>query len=139
MMKPMSRENTVAEFHFSMKQPINENPIKPSTVELGFKLIAEEYAEFRDEVASALAEINMHDRISVKTKERLLKELADLQYVISGFAVRLGLPLEQAFNRVHRSNMSKLDDDGKPVYREDGKVIKGPNYRPVDLEDLVDG
>jgi predicted HAD superfamily Cof-like phosphohydrolase len=135
----MSRENSVAEFHFAMKQPINEDPIKTKTVELGFKLIAEEYAEFRDEVASALAEINMHERISVKTKGRLLKELADLQYVVSGFAVRLGLPLEQAFNRVHKSNMSKLDDDGNPIYREDGKVVKGPNYRPVDLEDLVDG
>ena len=45
--------------------------------------------------------------------------------------------LEQALRRVHKSNMSKLDDDGKPIYREDGKVLKGPNYQPPDLSDLV--
>ena len=46
--------------------------------------------------------------------------------------------LDEALNRVHESNMSKLDDDGKPIYREkDGKVLKGPNYKPPTLEDLV--
>ena len=67
----------------------------------------------------------------------MLKELCDLQYVLSGAAVALGLDIQVAFNRVHDSNMSKLDDNGKPVYREDGKIIKGPNYRPPNLEDLV--
>lgn len=42
-----------------------------------------------------------------------------------------------AFKRVHNSNMSKLGDDGKPVRREDGKILKGPNYKPADLSDLV--
>jgi hypothetical protein len=45
--------------------------------------------------------------------------------------------LEQALRRVHQSNMSKLGEDGKPIYREDGKVLKGPNYQPPDLSDLV--
>jgi predicted HAD superfamily Cof-like phosphohydrolase len=45
--------------------------------------------------------------------------------------------LEQALRRVHKSNMSKLGDDGKPVKRKDGKVLKGPNYKPPDLSDLV--
>ena len=45
--------------------------------------------------------------------------------------------IEQALRRVHRSNMSKLGEDGKPIYREDGKVLKGPNYQPPDLSDLV--
>jgi predicted HAD superfamily Cof-like phosphohydrolase len=45
--------------------------------------------------------------------------------------------LEQALRRVHQSNMSKLGPDGKPIYREDGKVLKGPNYQPPDLSDLV--
>ena len=40
-------------------------------------------------------------------------------------------------HRVHESNMSKLDDNGKPIYRDDGKVLKGPNYTPPNLEDLV--
>ena len=45
--------------------------------------------------------------------------------------------LEQALRRVHKSNMSKLGADGKPIYRKDGKVLKGPNYQPPDLSDLV--
>jgi hypothetical protein len=45
--------------------------------------------------------------------------------------------LHEAFARVHQSNMSKLDDDGKPIKREDGKIMKGPNYMPPDLSDLV--
>ena len=44
--------------------------------------------------------------------------------------------LDEALDRVHKSNMSKLDEDGKPIYREDGKVLKGPNYKPPNLEDL---
>ena len=49
---------------------------------------------------------------------------------------QLGGFLDEALNRVHESNMSKLDADGKPIYREDGKVLKGPNYKPPNLEDL---
>tara|TARA_R100000781_G_scaffold33_3_gene44 strand:+ start:1247 stop:1396 length:150 start_codon:yes stop_codon:yes gene_type:complete len=45
--------------------------------------------------------------------------------------------LDEAMHRVHTSNMSKLGDDGKPITREDGKVLKGPNYQPPDLSDLV--
>jgi len=70
-------------------------------------------------------------------EEALLKEMADLQYVLSGMAVALGLNLGEAFRRVHESNMSKLGDDGKPIYRDDGKVLKGPNYRKPELGDLV--
>lgn len=70
-------------------------------------------------------------------KAALLKELCDLVYVAVGTAVAMGMPFDVAFNRVHASNMSKLGDDGKPVYRDDGKVIKGPNYKPANLEDLV--
>ena len=49
----------------------------------------------------------------------------------------MGWFLDEALNRVHISNMSKLGDDGKPIYREDGKVLKGPNYKPPNLEDLI--
>lgn len=75
----------------------------------------------------------------VDAKAALLKELCDLQYVLSGFAVTFGLPFDEAFQRVHESNMSKLGPDGKPVYREDGKVMKGPNYKKPNLTDLVEG
>ena len=66
-----------------------------------------------------------------------LKELADLVYVCYQYAVNMGWDLDEALHRVHESNMSKLDEDGKPIYREDGKVLKGPNYAPPNLEDLV--
>lgn len=75
----------------------------------------------------------------VDAKAALLKELCDLQYVLSGFAVTFGLPFDEAFQRVHESNMSKLGPDGKPVYRDDGKVMKGPNYKEPNLTDLVEG
>ena len=66
-----------------------------------------------------------------------LKELADLVYVCYQYAENMGWLLDEAMNRVHESNMSKLGEDGKPIYREDGKVLKGPNYKPPDLSDLT--
>ena len=66
-----------------------------------------------------------------------LKELADLVYVCYQYAENMGWFLDEALHRVHLSNMSKLDEDGKPIYREDGKVLKGPNYKPPDLSDLI--
>lgn len=55
-------------------------------------------------------------------------------YVTIGFATTFGLPLEEVFYAVHESNMSKLGPDGKPIYREDMKVLKGPNYKEPDLD-----
>ena len=66
-----------------------------------------------------------------------LKELADLVYVCYQYAENMNWFLDEALNRVHESNMSKLGEDGKPIYREDGKVLKGPNYKPPDLSDLI--
>jgi len=84
-------------------------------------------------------ELVMEEANEVRTAEspeELTKELADLLYVTIGFAVTFGLPLVEVFERVHQSNMSKLGEDGKPIYREDGKVMKGPNYQPPQLGDL---
>ena len=90
-----------------------------------------------EEVDEALKELPMDYRPSADwDKAALTKELADLLYVTYGFAVTFGLPIDEVFDRVHRSNMSKLGDDGKPIYREDGKVLKGPNYQPPELDDL---
>ena len=66
-----------------------------------------------------------------------LKELADLVYVCYQYAENMGWFLDEALDRVHLSNMSKLGKDGKPIYREDGKVLKGPNYKPPTLTDLI--
>ncbi len=70
-------------------------------------------------------------------RSECLKELADLVYVCYQYASNMGWDLDEALHRVHESNMSKLDEDGKPIYRDDGKVLKGPNYAPPNLDDLV--
>ena len=89
------------------------------------RLIAEEYREF--DWATAVGD----------PKWDQLKELADLVYVCYQYAANEEWDLDEAMRRVHESNMSKLDEHGKPIYREDGKVMKGPNYAPPHLEDLV--
>jgi predicted HAD superfamily Cof-like phosphohydrolase len=66
-----------------------------------------------------------------------LKELADLVYVCYQYAENMGWLLDEALDRVHISNMSKLGENGLPVYRDDGKVLKGPNYKPPTLTDLI--
>ena len=94
------------------------------------KLIVEEFKEF----LQAEGMLFMHGR---NHQEHALKELADLVYVCYQYAENMGWFLDEALDRVHKSNMSKLGEDGKPIYREDGKVLKGPNYKPPTLTDLV--
>jgi len=94
------------------------------------KIIVEEFKEFLE----AEGMLFMH---SLPHQEHALKELADLVYVCYQYAENMGWLLDEALNRVHISNMSKLDEDGKPIYRGDGKVLKGPNYKPPDLSDLI--
>ena len=92
-------------------------------------LIVEEFKEFLE----AEGFLFMHGK---NHQEHALKELADLIYVCYQYAENMGWFLDEALDRVHKSNMSKLDDDGNPIYREDGKVLKGPNYKPPNLSDL---
>lgn len=87
-------------------------------------LIDEEWSEF-------------HEAYHLESEECQLKELADLVYVCFQFAASQEWDLDEAMRRVHKSNMSKLGKDGKPIYRADGKVLKGPNYKKPNLLDLV--
>lgn len=87
-------------------------------------LIDEEWSEF-------------HEAYHFEPEVNQLKELADLVYVCYQMAASQDWDLDEAMRRVHESNMSKLGEDGKPIYRADGKVLKGPNYQPPNLEDLV--
>ena len=77
------------------------------------------------------------DAIRSKNKADILKELVDVVVVCVGMADTYGWDFDTAFERVHKSNMSKLDDDGRPIRRSDGKVIKSNNYKPPNLSDLV--
>ena len=93
-------------------------------------LIVEEFKEF-------LEAEGMLFRNNNNFPAEALKELADLVYVCYQYAENMGWFLDEALDRVHVSNMSKLGKDGKPIYREDGKVLKGPDYEPPTLMDLI--
>jgi len=95
-------------------------------------LIAEESNEF----LQACADLEGAPNTPTNHVE-VLKELSDVVFVCYQFAATYGLDLDAAMDRVFESNMSKLGDDGKPIYREDGKVLKGPNYKKPRLDDLV--
>lgn len=102
-------------------------------VDFRFNLIYDEVLELADALDRASLDIDEYGFISNLSLENILKELADIQYVISGFAVVFNLPLETAYDRIHESNMSKFP----PSYREDGKVLKGENYKKPFLKDLI--
>ena len=101
------------------------------------RLIREEVAELDHEIDDACGCLLAGEKVPASIQANIIKELTDLLYVVAGFAVTFGIDLEEAFRRVHKSNLSKLDDEGKPIYREDGKVLKGPNYAPAWFGDMV--
>jgi len=126
----------VKEFTQAMGQPVNiptSDSRLISQYALRKVLILEEAAEAMGAFDAILRSGPTKDNVA-----HLTKELADILYVVYGAAVTFGLPLEEVFNRVHISNMSKLVD-GKPLKRDDGKVLKGPNYQPPQLDDLFNG
>lgn len=119
----------VREFHETYGLPVEDAPSvsDEKTNALRINLLAEEL----DELKKALAN---NDPLEA------LDALIDLQYVLDGAFLSLGLHdvKDIAFNEVHRSNMSKLGEDGKPIRREeDGKVMKGPNYFKPDLAQFI--
>lgn len=105
--------------------------IKSKLFHMQTGLIAEESAEFQTAADELYADPDNADR-----KEEFLKELSDLVFVCYQLAAAFGYDLDTAMDRVYESNMSKLGEDGKPIYRSDGKVLKGPNYKPPVLTDL---
>jgi predicted HAD superfamily Cof-like phosphohydrolase len=131
-----TREAYVSEFHKAMGME-RQARLSVPLLQLRMSLIQEEMLELKQAVDSVCAKIWYHKAVPPSEVAHILKELVDCQYVISGFADAFGLPMQPAFIRVHKSNMSKLED-GKPVKREDGKVLKGKNYTPPNLIDLVE-
>ena len=105
--------------------------IKKQLWDMQVDLVEEECGEFFDAADQCFA-----DPENDKRREELLKELCDLVFVCYQFAATFGLDLDEALRRVFESNMSKLDDEGNAIYREDGKVLKGPNYEPPNLNGL---
>jgi predicted HAD superfamily Cof-like phosphohydrolase len=113
----------VVEFHRAMGLPVGGHitRLSPEREQLRRNLIEEEFLEWQASLPYMMAD--------------QAKELADLLYVVYGTAAEMGIDLDAVFEAVHESNMSKLDDNGKPIRREDGKILKGPNYKPplIDL------
>ncbi len=128
-------ESQVFECHQAMELDINSE-LSVQLLELRQKLLNEEMGELNIEIDNLLTELRMTGKTTVESRAKMLKELADLQYVLSGMVVALGLPMQEVFSRVHKSNMSKLVN-GKVLKRADGKFLKGPNYQPPYLQDIA--
>lgn len=113
----MSVQGKVREFHETFGAPIAETPrlIHKKRATLRADLIREELDEFEDAILDA-------DLVGVADA------LGDLAYVVYGAAVEYGIDLNEVIGEIHRSNMSKLDENGEPIYREDGKILKGPGF-----------
>ena len=112
--------NAVAKFHNAFGIESADSPIAniPSqTVLLRYKLMKEENEEYLDAAQK-------NDLVEVADA------LGDMLYILCGTILSHGMQhkITEVFNEIQKSNMSKLGDDGKPIYREDGKVLKGPNY-----------
>jgi predicted HAD superfamily Cof-like phosphohydrolase len=122
----MTNANKVKLFMESFGQQVKSKPEFPSddTVKLRIELISEELQELVDAC-------NANDIIEVADA------LTDILYVTYGAAHSFGIPIDECFKEVQRSNMSKLGEDGKPIYREDGKVMKGPNYSVPNLKNVL--
>ena len=116
----------VYEFHETYGAMISNTPVLPdtNTRKLRIDLLKEELDEFiNGEAANNIVEI--------------ADALGDIMYVAIGAAISYGIPIDAVFSEIHRSNMSKLGADGKPIYREDGKVLKGPNYTKPDVARII--
>jgi predicted HAD superfamily Cof-like phosphohydrolase len=135
----MARQDDLIDFQWGFGLPIAywSAPGAKKVLLLWGSLIEEEFSETREALTDMVARIERGETPTREQAMHLLKEIADLRYVAGGLAVALGMELEAADAAVHESNMSKLGDDGKPIRRDDGKVLKGPNYRAPNLHNMV--
>lgn len=136
-MRMKTREKKVEEFHDAFGHPENEPFENRELMLLRIRLLDEEFHELRQAATELLIADEPDGPDWHGGRVNLLSEMADLQYVLSGMAVAFGLNLDAAFNRIHDANMRKLGPDGKPRYREDGKVLKPEDWEPADLNSLV--
>lgn len=116
----------VTEFHTTYGQPVGASPnvLTVERQELRISLITEEVGEL-------IEATGFNDLIE------MADALGDIVYVCYGMAIEMGIDLDKVIAEIHRSNMSKLDESGNPIYREDGKVLKGPNYFKPDIASVV--
>ena len=125
-MSDMSNFNKVKTFMNTYGQDIKEKAEFPENkiVQLRIDLIEEELNELKE---------------AIKNKDivEVADALTDILYVTYGAGHSFGVNLDECFDEVQRSNMSKLGEDGKPIYNDSGKVMKGPNYFAPNLKKIV--
>ena len=113
-------------FNIEYSDDMNIN-IDESTINLRFRLMQEENLEYLE---------------AAKNKDivEVADALGDILYILCGTILTHGLQhkIVEVFNEIQRSNMSKLDINGKPVFREDGKILKGPNYFQPNIKEILE-
>ena len=126
-MSDMSNFNKVKTFMKTYGQDVNEKASFPkdTIVQLRVDLIEEELNELKEAIKN-------NDLVEVADA------LTDILYVTYGAGHSFGVDLDKCFDEVQRSNMSKLGEDGNPIYNESGKVMKGPNYSAPDLKKIIE-
>ncbi len=125
-----SKITAVELFHKSFGLGVSDNQIADlgqSKNMLRFNLMDEENKEYLEAAAN-------NDMVEVADA------LGDMLYILCGTILEHGMQhkIEEVFNEIQRSNMSKLGADGKPIYREDGKVLKGPNYFKPNIQAILE-
>ena len=125
-MRDMSNFDKVKTFMTTYGQDVKEKAEFPDKkiVQLRIDLIEEELNELKEAIKN-------NDIVEVADA------LTDILYVTYGAGHSFGVNLDECFDEVQRSNMSKLGEDGKPIYNENGKVMKGPNYFAPNLKKIV--
>ena len=119
----------VQEFHTAYKLGYSASPtakLCEAKTNLRYELMKEENEEYLEAVKN-------NDLIEIADA------LGDMMYILCGTIIEHGLQgkIEAVFDEIQRSNMSKLGEDGEPIYREDGKVLKGPNYSKPDFSKIL--
>ncbi len=120
--------NAVHEFHAAFKLGIKNKP----TADIGEDRKLLRYKLMREENEEYLEAANKNDLVEVADA------LGDMLYILCGTIIEHGMQekIDEVFNEIQRSNMSKLGENGKPIFREDGKVLKGPNYFKPNIESI---
>ena len=123
----MTNFSDVKKFMETFGQEVKKKAEFPSDkiTKLRYDLITEELDEFEEALKS-------------KDLKEVADSLTDILYVTYGAGHAFGIDLDKCFDEVQRSNMSKLGEDGKPIYNENGKVMKGPKYFAPNLKKFVD-
>ena len=121
--------NAVQKFHEAFGLGVLQKPkakLDAAKLKLRFDLMAEENEEYLEAA---------HEDDLVEVADAL----GDMLYILCGTILEHGMQhkIEEVFDEIQRSNMSKLGADGKPIYREDGKVMKGPNYFKPNIEEIL--